>query len=368
MGEIRLCNTEDIPTIAQLFQNGFRDKRHAASSSLEAYLRELFFEHVWHDPDLASRVYVGIDGRIHGFMGVLPVRMLFHGQPLKAALGSSLVVDNPAEHPLAGARLFRSYLTGPQQLCVSETSNSIAQGMWLRSGGYSIADYSMEWLRVLRPAGFGAAMLQDLLSAAKMLRPITSTVDATLEWLKKNPFACQDTVSGHYSDVDAADEEIIEHIPHLTAPYALRPDWDQGSLAFVLRHAARKSRHGKLYRRIIYNRGRTPVGCYLYYLRPRSIGWVLQILALPESVDMVTSCMMAHAWKQGAVALRGRTQPNLLNTLLRNRCILFQRSSTTIYAKNSDLIAAIRSGDALVGGLAGERWTRLIGDDFRQSN
>ena len=49
------------------------------------------------------------------------------------------MVDKPAEHPLAGARLLRSYLTGPQELCVSETSNPIAQGMWERIGGRSIA-------------------------------------------------------------------------------------------------------------------------------------------------------------------------------------------------------------------------------------
>jgi hypothetical protein len=91
---------------------------------------------------------------------------------------------------------------------------------------------------------------------------------------------------------------------------------------------------------------------------------VLQILASPGSADAVFSSLLTHAATLGAVALRGRAQPNLLASLLRNHCVLFQRSSTTVYSKNADLLAAIRSGDAFIVGLAGEAWTRLIGENF----
>ena len=62
--------------------------------------------------------------------------------------------------------------------------------------------------------------------------------------------------------------------------------------------------------------------------------------------------------------MRGRTQPHLLDALLRNRCVFFQRSSTTVYSSNAELIGAIRSGDAFIVGLAGESWTQLIGENF----
>jgi hypothetical protein len=44
--------------------------------------------------------------------------------------------------------------------------------------------------------------------------------------------------------------------------------------------------------------------------------------------------------------------------------VFFQRSSTTVYTGNADLLSAIRSGDAFIIGLAGESWTRLIGERF----
>jgi hypothetical protein len=364
MSDIRACTTDDIPAVARLFQKAFRDPAAAAPPALESYLRELFLDHPWRDPQTASRVFVGADGRVRGFIGVLPMRMSFHGRPLRAALASSLVVDDPAKHPTAGARLLRSCLNGPQELCVSETSNPVALRMWERIGGEAIAQYSMEWLRPLQPAGLGVALLEEQLAAAKIARPLASLVDRAVARFAPTLAWPAPAARGYYSDADVDDDALIEHVPRFASHYALRPDWTRESLAWFLRHAASKGRYGKLCRRTVYDRSKTPVGCYLYYGRPRQIAWVLQILALPEAVDAVLANLLAHAESLGSVAVRGRTQPHLIDALLRNRCVLFQHASTTIYTNNADLLSAIRSGDAFIIGLAGEGWTRLIGETF----
>jgi hypothetical protein len=290
--------------------------------------------------------------------------MSFHGQKLRAALASSLVVDNPAEHPTAGARLLRSYFAGPQELSVSETSNPIAQGMWERAGGKPLAEYSMEWLRPLRPAGLGVALLAERISAARILRPIAALTDRAVRRLAPGLAWPAPGTPRHCTGADVDDDALLEHIPQFAAHYALHPDWDRASLAFFLRHAARKSRHGELFRRMVYDRKGAPVGCYLYYGRPRQIAYVLQILTRPEAVEAVVANLIGHAEAHGCVGVRGRTQPHLLDALLRHRCVFFQRSSTTVHSSNADLMAAIRSGDAFIIGLAGEGWTRLIGEKF----
>jgi hypothetical protein len=236
--------------------------------------------------------------------------------------------------------------------------------MWQRIGGRPIAEYSMEWLRPLKPAGLGVALVAERLKATAILRPLASLADRMvarlvpgLAWPAPKPLAtCR--------SADADDDTLLEHIPRFAAQYALHPDWDRESLAFFLRHAASKGRHGTLFRRMVYGRKGEPVGCYLYYGRPRGIAWVLQVLALPEAVDGVVADLLNHAEQQGCVAVRGRSQPHLLDTLLRNRSMFFQRSSTTVHTSNADLLAAIRSGDAFIIGLAGEGWTRLIGEQF----
>ena len=46
-------------------------------------LRALFLEHPWHDPELSSRVFLGADGAVGGFIGVLPLRMTLRGMSCK---------------------------------------------------------------------------------------------------------------------------------------------------------------------------------------------------------------------------------------------------------------------------------------------
>ena len=69
---------------------------------------------------------------------------------------------------------------------------------------------------------------------------------------------------------------------------------------------------------------KTPIGCYLYYGRPRGIAWVLQILAQPKHTDAVVNNLLAHAGAHGCVAVRGRTQPSLST-----RCCAIAASSSS---------------------------------------
>src|SRR5215470_12713423 len=132
--QVRPCTPDDMSAVAGLFQRTFRNARLAAPASLTSYLRELYFEHPWHDPALASKVFV-TDGVVRGFIGILPLRLAFRGRTLRAAVASSLMVDNPQANPLAGARLFRAYLSGPQDVSLSDSANPVSRGMWDRLGG-----------------------------------------------------------------------------------------------------------------------------------------------------------------------------------------------------------------------------------------
>src|SRR5262249_1502009 len=61
---IRPCTSDDMAAVAGLFQHTFRDPREAAPASLVRYLRGLFLEHPWYDPEIASQVYIAPDGSV----------------------------------------------------------------------------------------------------------------------------------------------------------------------------------------------------------------------------------------------------------------------------------------------------------------
>ncbi len=361
--QIRECRPDDLAVVAALFQRIFRNGQKCNLAKLESYMRDLFFEHPWRDPELPSRVSVAAGGIVNGFVGVLPVRMTYRGTQVRAALASTLMVDNPQHDPLAGARLLRSVLTGPQDLSLAETTNPLAQRMWQRLGGTAVPAYSMDWARILRPAQFGVAMLKAPSWMANLLRPVGFAVDTLLGTAKSRPFRFeQNDARITQTDLDA--NELVALIQRFAARYELRPAWNDSSLRWFLAHAARKEPFGDLIGRVVYSKNRTPLGCYLYYGRPGGMAMALQIFSGREHADTVVNGLLTDVNRRGCAAVRGRSQPDLLDALLQSKCIFGHTASLTMHSRNPELLAAIRAGDALVTGLAGESWAQLIRGQF----
>ena len=299
MTEIRACRPEDIPAVARLFQNTFLDPQRAPPASLQAYLGEIFLNHPWYDPGVGPRVHIDDDGKLSGFIGVLPLRLSFRGQKIRGAVAGSLMVEKPEQNPLAGARLLRSFITGPQDLSITETANRLSRGMWEKLGGRPVPLESMEWVRVFHPATFALSVLADRAPFLRLTRPFCSLADAIAGKIKQNPLLLDPKAMTDPRDDDVGDDVLLQRIPEFAASYALRPDWEPQDLQWFLNHAAHKERRGPLFRRVVYDRRNSPVGCYLYYERPRHVAWVLQVLALPDSAGLVVDSLLSHAYRQG---------------------------------------------------------------------
>jgi len=360
---IRECRPDDLPVVAALFQRILRHGEKCNLATLESYLRDLFFEHPWQDPELTSRVRVSADGVVNGFVGVMPLSMTYRGAGIRAALIGSLMVDHPQQDPLAGARLLRSVLAGPQDLSLSESANSLAQRMWQRLGGSAAPAYSMDWARVLRPAQFGIVMLKAPAWLAGVLRPVGFTADTLLGAAKSRRFRLE-PIDPRIERADISANELVALIRRFAARYELTPAWNDASLRWFLTHAARKDPFGELISRVVRARNGTPLGCYLYYGQPGGMAIVLQIFSGPENADTVVKSLLADVNDRGCAAVRGRSQPDLLYALLLNGCIFKHVASLTMHSRNAELLDAIRAGNALVTGLAGESWARLIHGQF----
>jgi hypothetical protein len=359
---VRACTPDDIPAVAGLFQRTFRDARVAAPASLIAYLRELHFAHPWRDPALASKVFVA-NGAVGGFIGILPLRLTFRGITVRAAVASSLMVEDPQQNPLAGARLLRAYLSGPQDVSLSDSANAVSRGMWERLGGKTAPTESMEWVRPFRPFATALALGAEFVPPLRHAWPIASLADGIASTIKRDLLPMR-PAEATAPDTDASDDELIRLIPELAAAYEVRPAWEPATLGWMLAHAAGKNRHGPITRRIVRGKDGRPLGCYIYYGRRGGVAWVLQLLARPDAIEPVLDNLLAGAFALGCVAVRGRTQARLLDPLQRRHCVFLHRSATVVHSHDAELVAAIRGGEALVTGLTADAWTRLIGDTF----
>lgn len=362
MSEVRPLEAPDLPRVATLFQQILLHDSTPAPASLRDYMGALFLDTPG-NAGAGSQVYVR-EGEVAGFIGGTTLPMLVDGKEVRAAIASSLMVEANTSDPMAGARLIRAFLAGPQDISLSDTASATAAGMWRTVGATILPAYSYDWLKVMRPSRYAVARLGMF---SRLLSPVAAGMDALLRatgrggrfW--RGPDAAQKTASISERDIDR--QEAAELITKLVAKYRLRPAWSVQSLEHVLSHAADKSELGPLQARAVA-RGKATIGVYLYHGRTNGIGRVLHVLAEPGRMSLVVDRMLAHAAEGGLAALGGRANPELLEALIGKDVVLSNTASTAIASKSLDLVEPAVLESALITGLAGESWTRLIGHKF----
>ncbi len=355
---IRSCEPADIPMVARLFLDTYYSTDMPVPPSLVHYFQDLFLDHPYYDAETGSRVCIQ-QGQLVGFFGTLPARLTLDGRDIRATVAHSILVHRPRENPLVAAKLVRHILTGPQEITYGEMSNSIAVALWKPQGGQVVPGYGTEWMRVLRPSAFGAFFLGR--TAAFALRPATTLFDKLIIAAAKKYLKVETSPRSYAGDEDVDESEFIKLVLEMRRLYKLRPVDDANLLAWQMRHAADKNVYGECHRRIVYDRGRRPIGGYIYYGRRGGCAFAMQILAKPGAAGPVVDSLFAHAYKSGNAVIRGKIDPRTSQALLERKCVFHLRTSTQVRTKNADLLAAIKSGDASLMGFSGQSWTRYVG-------
>ncbi|HRP78174.1 MAG TPA: hypothetical protein PL183_03620 [Aquamicrobium sp.] len=367
MSTIRPFAEGDVAAAAALFQETFLDPRAAAPAGLAAYMRRLY---LGEDGDIPSLVHVDKTGAVTGFIGVDTLAMRHGDRPLRAAIGGSLMVRDHDSDPMAGARLLKAFLAGPQDISLSETASEVAARMWTGLRGVVLAQYSLDWVRVFRPGSFAVHAAAQRLPLLRLLVPFGYGVDRLAALAMKGDglywpgMRATRPVPGGLvvREIDAAAFAAL--VEPLTAQFSLRPQWAPGQLDAILADARQKPAYGELVLCAVETRAGAPVGAFAYHVRPGRIARVLQVLARPGQAGPVLDGLIGDAFRRGAAALRGRTQPALLDGLLGRRVALINVGSTVVHSRDPALVEACRAGELFFNGLAGEHWNRMIGGTF----
>src|SRR5690242_4205313 len=151
MTTLRTFAADDIPAAAELFGRVYPEQRWTSPAACEAYFHEMLFDNPWRDLGLPSWV-AEEDGRMAGFAGVMPRRMLFRGRPIRVAVGCQFMVDPNRRSGLTALQLARAALSGPQDLFIADRANDPTRQLWPRLGGTAPLLYNLHCTRRLRPA------------------------------------------------------------------------------------------------------------------------------------------------------------------------------------------------------------------------
>ena len=342
---------EDIPKVASLYEFVMRSGSRVPAPRLERYFERTFFDHPWVDPEIPSLVYETPNGDIAAFLGSHVRSLRFQEDRIRVGCSGQLVGDPHQRIKGAGALLLRRYLQGPQELSATDGATPEVRQMWEQLGGSTAFLTSLSWLRLFRP--FRAAGNKLVPDWAPRLRPLWSALDGlgagTAGTLLRPPPPA--TQTEHLTP-----KLLMDHLPLVTRHLQVRPDYNEASLSWLFTEMERLETRGQLTRRLVRDLKGRVLGWYVAYMKPGSVGNVLQIAATPRDTAAVVDRLFHDAWHSGCAALKGRLEPLLFPAMHHRRCLIRHDAITLIHSPNTALLSAIYSGKGLLTRLEGEWW------------
>ncbi len=371
MSEIRNLTPADMPQITRLFQKIFLNSPQVPSDALSQYLRHLyigFADEAGSGAEPASTVLINANGAIYGFIGAHNFDYLCDGKVLKTVMVSSLMVDNHEQNPTGGARLMRNMLNSGYDLVLTETASEVSAAMLKMLNGVQLTNYSLDWLRIIRPLGFALETAGSKLRVLNMLRPVARFLDErkrnqlhgkNLRW-SATPQNWPGGQSLQCSEIDQ--KEFTALYTEFSNDFSARPLWTDLQFQARLTDALQKPDYGRPYMVKITTKTGKPVGLSLYHLQAGHTARVLELFSHPKAGSQVIDTLIHHAASAGAVAIRGRTCPQMMELMLGKRIAFTHLASTMVWAKDPAHLQPFLEGKALLNGLAGEYWSRLTGN------
>lgn len=366
IARVRALSPQDLDAVSDLFLKLFRRGRPRRKDVLTHYLSELFFGETQQKAFPSGQVYTSPTGRLAGFIGGINQPMVLDGTPMSGMVGCGMMLDPGHGDALALFRLLRAILHQGQGFSSTDTAAPISRDVLERVGAVHLPLHSLDWLLVLSRGAYLAGVFADRFRN----RTVTNLLGAAAQAFQPRaeirlPRGGQAALRFFAPSTD----ELAAALARLSRLYALRPDWSAADphLRGRLAEAARRRRHGVLKAMVATDAAGEPLACWLAYLRRGGVAQLLQVLAVPQHMDAALANLAATAAAAGAVAVRGRAQPEQIAALTRMNASFRPVSSTLIHAADARVLRACHeaSHNALLTGLAGESWTRLIDDDFR---
>jgi len=360
---VRGFSAADIPQVAEVHRRAFKTigaSTPELQAEYQAYFTQVFLNNPWRSEDIQPLVYQEDDGQISGFLGVLPQRMSLRGQTVRVAIMTNFVV-NPDARGLAGAKLLRAFLDGPQDLAIADEASPGVRKMWEGLGGTTSLPYSMHWYYLLRPVQFGVLVLKQkqILPShlVKAASPLARALDVFSERILKFPF--RPSKPALYAEELTVDL-LLQCLSEAAPKQSLRPAYDSISLGWLLDRADQMRGNGNMRKALLKTDKGDVAGWYLYYSHPGGLSQIVQVYTKPNRAHDVLDHLFNDAWVNGVTALSGRLDPALMYALSERHAVFFCGPEwALIHSRKPEILNAFDRSDVYFSRLEGEWCTHF---------
>jgi hypothetical protein len=361
---VRPLAESDIPQVADLYWTVLRERKGAPPPIVGAFLHELYFKNPWRDPEIPSLVYEEKD-KIAGFLGVVPRKMCYRGEPVRIAYGGNFAVHPESRTTFAGLHLLRTYMAGPQDLSQTDSANDTSRALLERLGFTTILPYSVHWVRLLRPSRCASYAISRVSKNA-----LTSAFNFVTRpfWMAADHFAGTLAASPFYqsaSPLQATELDVptlLKCQTEFRQGYSLWPDYTPESLAWLLAFMEKMKGHGEHLRKfLLRDDSGTIVGWYVYYRTRGGFGEVVQLGGGRKRIKEILDHLFHDAWSYGLIGVHGTVERQFMAEFSDKNCFFTCRGGWTLaHSREAQLLNLLNSDLAFLSRLDGE-WCLALG-------
>jgi hypothetical protein len=358
MSEIRPMRRGDIAEVAELYRFVDQSDWRIPPEEVPRWLERTLFDHPWVDAQIPSLVYVEDSGAILGFIGSHVRRMRLDGEPIRMVAAGPLIA-HPAVRSLAvGARLWRHFLEGPQELTITDGASDEMRQIFELIGGQLMHPSSMAWARVFHPWSYlGNRVLGANVHVRHRIKPwarkLLPLLDMPTTMAVRRLRAPQPTAT---TDEPLTPELLLEHMPSVTRSLRLVPDYDLAFLRWLFSELHNNRTWGTPHQRLVRDQDDRVLGWYVYFALVDEGCQVLQIAAQARHAGTVLDSLFAHAVRHGGAAVQGRVEAHILAPLAHRGSLFRFSPRSLVHSPDPGLLGTITSGHALLTRLEGEWW------------
>jgi hypothetical protein len=364
---VRPLVEDDLDQVADLFLQRFRKlgRTSRARAEIAACMKTLYLDHPSRVGDADALVSLDGEGRVGAFCGGTRIRFLLDGKPLSGCVTGALMASPEPRHAFAAVQILRESRKLNYDFIVTDSANRASLAVCQALNYFPVSPDSLEWTCVFEPASFALQKLKDreAVQGLGVLRPFARALDlagaAALRRLAPPP------KRSDWRDEEADDETYIAAVAALGDGFRLRPDLGRQEFRWLIARARERRSAGPLHLRVLYDPSGAPAGAYAAYGGKGESARVFHCLAAPTAWGRLFDAMRESARERGCIAAHGPLKaPMMAHAYAVRGVVFYYAGGMLVYTKRPDVRSAIERGEALLGGFAGDRWTRLASDSF----
>lgn len=355
--KIRPAEPADVPQIADLFASVFRKRTKPDKADLSAYMSQLLFSHPNYTPENGSMVSVDHAGNVKSALTTLPLSYRIGEEKVIARLACTFMAAEDANARGIASLIFQ-LRPRANQISFSDSAAPISISHLKAIGGTELPVQGLRWYKLFKPLPSALGYIRRrvsqkypfILSAGALHEPVT---------------LAETTTSAGYSASQATPAVFAECANRFLGSYVVAPVYTPEEIEWTIKASSGPSGRGKLALAQVHDENGDICGVFSFAGARGGEAQILDLLAQDGKQDAVLETAFAALKEAGFAFASAQLRPEMIPSLSKYNGIWYRHvTGVSASSRSAEFRQAMLSGQAYIGGIAGESWSRLVRDFY----